>query len=247
MPSIKNDDKSRVIIRPGFYWDRMPAYLFDIDGTLLRSRDRVHASAFAAGVRRVTGLEITLEGVPTAGNTDTAILVEAWRLTGLDASLLVSQAGAIRAAMAEWVSEHQNELDMILMPGVEAALSHLASRNALLGVATGNLEAIGWLKLTRAGLRDWFRLGGFSDSFLIRAEMVANAAEKARQVLAQPEAVVCVVGDTPRDIAAARWAGLPVVAVATGHTSFDELLALQPEVCATTLGDLLAATVGEQR
>lgn len=246
MPSIKDNDKSRVIIRPGFHWDRIPAFLFDIDGTLLRSRDRVHAGAFAEGVRRVTGLELRLEGVSLAGNTDTAILAEAWRLTGLDAGLLTSQAAAIRAAMADWVSEHLDELDMILMPGVEAALSHLASRKALLGVATGNLEAIGWMKLKRAGLREWFRFGGFSDFFPIRAEMVAAAATQARAILAQPEAVVCVVGDTPRDIAAARSAGLPVIAVATGHTSFDDLLALEPEVCASTLGDLLAATAGEQ-
>ena len=29
-----------VAISPGFVWDAQDAYLFDIDGTLLRSRDR---------------------------------------------------------------------------------------------------------------------------------------------------------------------------------------------------------------
>jgi hypothetical protein len=33
-----------------------------------------------------------------------------------------------------------------------------------------------------------------------------------------------------------------VIAVATGRYSFDELLELQPEACATTLADLLAYT-----
>jgi phosphoglycolate phosphatase-like HAD superfamily hydrolase len=51
-----------------------------------------------------------------------------------------------------------------------------------------------------------------------------------------------VVGDTPRDIEAARANFLSVIAVATGHYSFDELLKLQPEVCASSLADLLAAT-----
>jgi phosphoglycolate phosphatase-like HAD superfamily hydrolase len=51
-----------------------------------------------------------------------------------------------------------------------------------------------------------------------------------------------VVGDTPRDIEAARANSLPVIAVATGNTSFDELVQLRPEVCASSLADLLALT-----
>ena len=51
-----------------------------------------------------------------------------------------------------------------------------------------------------------------------------------------------MVGDTPRDIEAARANFLPVIAVATGNYSFDELQKFQPEVCATSLADLLALT-----
>ena len=106
-------------------------------------------------------------------------------------------------------------------------------------MATGNLEMIGWIKIEQAGLREWFRFGGFSDHFPIRSELIAQAARKARE-MAGEQARVCVVGDTPRDIEAARANSLPVIAVATGRYSFDELLALRPEVCATTLADLLA-------
>ena len=49
--------------------------------------------------------------------------------------------------------------------------------------------------------------------------------------------------DTARNtVAAARANSLPVIAVATGHYSYDELLEHRPEVCATTLADLRAAT-----
>ncbi len=34
--------EARIAIEPDFAWDGQDAYLFDIDGTLLRSRDRVH-------------------------------------------------------------------------------------------------------------------------------------------------------------------------------------------------------------
>jgi phosphoglycolate phosphatase-like HAD superfamily hydrolase len=132
-------------------------------------------------------------------------------------------------------------MDLVLMPGVEDTLRHLAGRGALLGLATGNLEMIGWIKVERAGLREWFRFGGFSDKFAVRSELIAHAASKARE-LAGAEAHICVVGDTPRDIAAAHANSLPVIAVATGRYSFDELLADKPEVCATSLADLLART-----
>ena len=76
-------------------------------------------------------------------------------------------------------------------------------KGALLGVATGNLEAIGWIKIEQAGLREWFRFGGFSDHFPMRPELIGQAARKARE-LAGSGCTVCVVGDTPRDIEAAR-------------------------------------------
>ncbi len=241
MQTTSHTGEARVVIEPGFIWDEQDAYLFDIDGTLLRDLDRIHMGSFAPSIQRVTGFELTLDGVPVQGSTDTAILHEAFRQAGIPAEVLEPQLDAILEAMCLKVAEQRGKLRLALMPGIEAALAHLASKGALLGVATGNLEAIGWIKIEQAGLREWFRFGGFSDRFPIRAELVGHAARKARE-LASPEARICVVGDTPRDIEAARANSLPVIAVATGNFSFDALCELRPEVCATSLADLLAKT-----
>jgi phosphoglycolate phosphatase-like HAD superfamily hydrolase len=240
-PSLTQQVAPRIHIQPGFVWDGQDAYLFDIDGTLLRSRDRVHVDSFAASVRRVTGFEVTLAGIVLQGSTDTGILREACNQAGIPPEVLEAHTEAILAAMGKTVAEQRNALDLVLMPGVEQALQHLASLGALLGVATGNLEMIGWIKVETAGLREWFRFGGFSDNFPIRSELVAHAADKAREMIGK-RAHICVVGDTPRDIEAARANSLPVIAVATGRYTFDELLAFEPEVCATTLSDLLLHT-----
>lgn len=240
MQTTQTTQNTRIAVAPGFAWDAQDAYLFDIDGTLLRSRDRIHMDSVAAGVERVTGFEITLAGVSVHGNTDTGILREACAHAGIAPQVLETHVAAIRDAMCQIVAEQRSQLDLYLMPGVQAALDHLARRGALLGVATGNLEAIGWIKIEVAGLREWFKFGGFSDHFPVRSELIGHAARKARE-LAGPNASVCVVGDTPRDIAAARANQLSVIAVATGHFSFDALLEHQPEVCATSLADLMAA------
>ncbi len=233
----------RISVQPDFVWDGQDAYLFDIDGTLTRSRDRIHVESFAASVQRVTGFEITLAGVQLPGNTDTAILREACRQAGIPTREFEARTEAILEAMRAAVAERRHEMDLVRMPGVEEMLRHLARKGALLGVATGNLEAIAWIKIEQAGLREWFRFGGFSDHFPVRAELIGQAARKARE-MAGGEVRVCVVGDTPRDIEAARANSLSVIAVATGRYSFDELLQHQPEVCTSSLADLLALTRG---
>jgi phosphoglycolate phosphatase len=241
--SIQPTGHPQVSLAPGFVWDAQDAYLFDIDGTLLRSRDRIHVDSFVQSVRRITGFEVTLAGITLHGSTDTLILREACRQAGIPEDVLEGQAGAILEAMCASVTEQRHQMDLVRLPGVEDALRHLAGKGALLGVATGNLELIGWVKIEQAGLREWFRFGGFSDNFPVRSELVGHAAQKARE-LAGPDARVCVVGDTPRDIEAAHANSLPVIAVATGRYSFDELHALAPEACATSLAHLLAATQG---
>ena len=241
MLTIPTTNEARVAIEPGFAWDEQDAYLIDIDGTLLRSRDRVHVDAFTTSVQRVTGFEVTLSGILLHGSTDTAILREACHQAGVPAEVLEQSTEAILEAMRHAVAERRHELDLIRMPGVEQVLDYLAKKGALLGVASGNLETIGWIKVEQAGLREWFRFGGFSDSFSVRSELIGHAGVMARE-LASSGAHICVVGDTPRDIEAARANFMSVIAVATGRYSFDELLALRPEVCASTLADLLALT-----
>jgi phosphoglycolate phosphatase len=238
MQTIQQNSQARIAIQPGFLWDRQDAYLFDIDGTLLRSRDRVHFDSMATSVRRVTGFEVNLAGITLHGNTDTAILREACARAAIPSAVIEPSIEAILEAMGQNVLERRQELDPLVMPGVRETLEHLAGTGALLGVATGNLEMIGWIKIEAAGLREWFRFGGFSDHFPVRSDLVGHAAEKARE-LAGGTARICVVGDTPRDIEAARANHLPVIAVATGHFSFDQLLEFGPQVCATSLEDLL--------
>jgi len=232
------DEAARVHLEPGFAWDGQDAYLFDIDGTLLRNRDRVHRESFAVGVERVTGVDLEPYLYLTPGGTDPVILREAFVKAGLDEQILEEQWEAIVEAIHDACQERRSTMEIRIMPGVEAVLAHLEARGAVLAVATGNLEAIGWIKLEETSLRRWFQLGGFSDGFSNRAELVNDAARRARAI-AGMEAQVCVVGDTPRDIEAAHANSLPCIAVATGRFSFDELLGLRPEACATTLAALL--------
>lgn len=232
-------DSPRVYIQNGFVWDRLDAYLFDIDGTLLRSRDRIHYESFFASVRAVMGHELVLDGVTLSGNTDPGILYDAFRLAELDPEHWQPMLEDVLAHMRATVAAQRDQMDLVKMPGVDAMLAYLHGKDAALGIGTGNLESIGWLKLEVLGVRHWFTFGGFADNFPARADMIADAAKQARN-LRGAKAAVCVVGDTPFDIAAAKANSLPTIAVATGHYSFEELMEHQPEVCVSTLSALHA-------
>src|SRR5512134_3571200 len=57
--------------------------LFDIDGTLVRRAGPHHREALVRGIRRITGLETTTEGIPVQGMLDPRILSRMMRRAGL--------------------------------------------------------------------------------------------------------------------------------------------------------------------
>jgi phosphoglycolate phosphatase len=235
----------RVAWRPGPHgslpgWDQYDAYLFDIDGTLLRDPGRVHYNAFSKACLEVLGHSLSLDAVSVAGSTDPRILSDAFAAAGIADERWRPHQKRLLEAICSVVERDAASMQLTIMPGVVEVLRHLAAAGKWLGVATGNLESVGWLKLERTGLRDHFTFGGFSDAHEQRADMIAAAAVKARELAGQNASVV-IVGDTPSDIAAARANRLPAIAVATGHFNFDHLLEHAPEICAESLSALLSA------
>ena len=232
--------QGRVAWRSGTHWTTFEAYLFDIDGTLLRDPGRVHYHAFSKACVEVLGHPLSLEAISVQGSTDPRILRDAFAAAGIADDIWRPHQSRLLQAIVDTVDRDAHQMQIRVMPGVVDTLEKLAAEGKLLGVATGNLEAIGWLKLEHAGLRRWFHFGGFSDAHEERSAMIAAAFAQA-QALRSARATAIVIGDTPADIAAARANNIPVIAVATGHTSFDCLMEHTPDVCAESLSALLLA------
>jgi phosphoglycolate phosphatase-like HAD superfamily hydrolase len=166
------------------------------------------------------------------------ILRDAFAIAGVPEPVWRAQLPAIKDALCRFVEARQNEVCVTVMPQVKDVLQHLRDRGATLGVATGNLQRIGKIKLGRAGLLDYFGFGAWSDEFEFRRDVIASGASKARELAGQG-ATICVVGDTPADVAAARENGLAAIAVATGIYAFDVLLRAGPDLCIHSFADLL--------
>ncbi|HYX52255.1 MAG TPA: HAD hydrolase-like protein [Candidatus Limnocylindrales bacterium] len=233
--------EQRAFVRPGFEWRTAGAYLFDIDGTLLNSRDLVHYNSFTHAMRDVMGVETTINGLALQGNTEPGILRDALRRVGFDDEAIIPKLPELATAMCEYVREHAQQLRPELCPSILELVNELYGRGKLLGVASGNLETIGWLKLERAGVRHMFSFGSFSVPRQSRAEIFAYGIDQARERLGG-SVKVHVIGDTPSDVTAARVVGVPVIALATGIFSYEELLACEPDACFGCGADMLAHT-----
>jgi phosphoglycolate phosphatase-like HAD superfamily hydrolase len=213
----------------GFNWRAFDAYLFDIDGTLLNSRDAVHYEAFLVAMRELYGRAVGLEGVTLHGSTDPLILLAALERAGVSQAEARAALPAVISRMCSEVEARSAELRSELCPAVPRLLTELKAGGKLIGIASGNLERIGWAKLKAAGIAEFFSFGSFSDRNQSRTEIFRWGAQQARQLC--HNARVCFLGDTPADVAAARSCGFPVIAVATGIHSLHELAKSGPEMC----------------
>lgn len=219
-------------------WDAFDAYLFDVDGTLLNCKDAVHYFAFCAALSTIAGRELNLDGVTAHGNTDIGILRDALTLAGIPESNWRPRLREACSSMCSYVERNRDQIKTEALPATKAVLQHLRARGAVLGIATGNLAAIGTLKLESCSLLQYFDFCAFSDGLEYRADVYNRAIEQAR-ALSGPEAAICAIGDTPADIRAARHHGIHVIAVATGIHSREQLSAEQPDLCLSSFSELL--------
>jgi phosphoglycolate phosphatase len=203
---------------------RAVAVLFDIDGTLITTGG-AGAVAWRLAFDELYGIPADIGKYTEAGQTDP----EVGRITFVNvigrepmaaelATLMTKRLAHLPQAVAEAAGYR-------ILPGLPAALDRLVDRGLLLGLTTGNVEAAAHIKLERAGLNRYFSFGGYGSDSNDRGELTKKAIERAGTLLGLPvdPSETVVVGDTPKDVTAALYAGAVAVAVATGHFTRDEL------------------------
>jgi phosphoglycolate phosphatase len=127
-------------------------------------------------------------------------------------------------------------------PGSEAILHRMADDSGVLSsVLTGNIARNAATKLAAFGLDRWLDLetGAYGSDHADRLMLVPIAMSRAaelRDARCGPEQV-WVIGDTPRDLACARAAGVHCLLVGTGKMPADELATLGADAVLDDLSD----------
>jgi HAD superfamily hydrolase (TIGR01509 family) len=199
--------------------------LFDVDETLVHTGGS-GARSWKAAFEKLYGIPADIGEHSSAGETDPQVARATFtavvghdpsddELDRLYAHYLLHLADDIL------VSEQYR-----VLPGVEQTLRALVEAGVMLGLVSGAMEGAARTKLVPANLNRFFIFGTYGSDSPDRAELTKLAIEKAARLHSKlAPSQVCVVGDTPRDIDAAKAAGAVSVGVASGHYSIDEMSA----------------------
>lgn len=204
--------------------------LFDIDGTLVAGATDAHRDALYAALLEVHGVDARTARRPMspAGRTDAEISRALLLDAGVPARRIDERADAVREECSRaYARLCTDDLSRTVLPGVRELLDWLSSRDDIvLGLLTGNYEAVARLKLAKAGIGGYFPSGqgAFGSDAEDRAALPAIARRRAGSLgTPYPRAMTVVIGDTPRDIACAHADDVRCIAVTTGPYTAEAL------------------------
>lgn len=220
----------------------MRLVLFDIDGTLTRG-GAAASLAYARALTEVFGIGPSIREVDCSGRTDREILRLLLGRYGIGDAALAASLERVFALYADYLAEELARTDGFkVLPGVRECLAALDTPEVFLGLVTGNIEPAARLKLAHFDLWRHFRAGAYGSDAEERVRLVELAIARANRLACRtfsPGEVV-MVGDSPRDVFAARPHGARTVAVATGVHDIAALAAVEPDSLLPDLADTKA-------
>ena len=210
---------------------------FDIDNTLIKSSPG-HLSALLAAVKDVYGLETRADVINHHGMTDQEIIIKILGKFSVDEETIRSRLKKCIESMPVKYAEIVKTEDIAILEGVFDLLTRLTQNGFLLGLVTGNLEEIAWIKLKKIGIDHFFKFGGFGSDHINRADLVKIAIQRAEKKYGiGKNTQIFHFGDAPQDMIAGRSAGVEPVGVTTGIFSAAELQSAGASIILPNLND----------
>lgn len=215
----------------------MSLLLFDIDGTLLAPRD-LGRRAFERALEALYPGHPPPPRFPYDGLLDPQIARRTLLAMGLKAGG-VEVSRILESYLGHLADERPPDSKGYLCPGVPAVLREALRRGHTLGVLTGNIRRAALLKLEFFDLGGFFPGGAFGEDAPERAGLVPVALGRVPRPGGGRfgEGETWIVGDSPRDLAAARAASVHCALVATGGTPRSTLASLGSDLLLDDLAD----------
>lgn len=221
----------------------MKIVLFDIDGTLIKAGG-AGARALNHAVEAMTGHRDACASVQLQGATDKANFENAFKAGAGRKPTAKELAGLTRRYVARLPLEVRASVKAekyLKVKGVEKFLLRLAGRkDVLVGLGTGNLKDGAFIKLEPSGLSKHFAFGGYGCDSHHRSVVLRKAVLRASKLLKAPvkEGQVFVIGDTHRDVEAAKEAGYHSGVVLDGFGDRSLIMRSNPELLAKDFSNM---------
>lgn len=214
--------------------------LFDIDGTLTRTRNGY--LPFNEAIFKTFGFAGDIRTVVPDGNTDPLIVKDIFAKAAVEVTVGPAQWQQFTSQLETSYRDHVARGATVIgpLPGADALLRRLALADDFhASVVTGNFEATARVKLQSAGLADYLARGAYASDSEHRPDLPAIAKERHERASGRSisPANCVIVGDTPKDLDCARANGMKCLLVGTGRYPVEELEYWRPDACLADLSD----------
>lgn len=221
--------------------------LFDIDGTLITDGG-ASREAFAIALEEVYGYRGDVGAYDFSGRTDPQIAHMVLR----DADFTEEEVEAdLPSLWKRYIGEMESRAEgrVRALPGVQRLIEALRKhRGIVLALLTGNIEPGARIKLAGPGLNDFFPFGAFGSDSSRRVELppiaVARATAAGHKFTLRD---VVIIGDSIYDVRCGIPHAATTIAIASGKTPAERLIAEKPDHCFKNAEDvegLVEAIVG---
>jgi len=209
------------------------AIAFDLDGTLIDSRGDIVAAVNHALIRT--------HRAPLPGQVVVRFIGDGARALCARAAQLPESAEDVGVLVDHFVEHYlEHPVDFTRWsPGAQECLETFAEEmpDIALGICTNKPRSITEAVLSALGIRTRFRAIVAGGDLPEKKPAPGPLLLLAKGLRATPDSMV-MVGDGPQDIECARRALVRSVAVESGFTTHDRLLAAPPDVMLRSLAEL---------
>jgi phosphoglycolate phosphatase len=214
--------------------------LFDLDGTLTRTQNG--DLPFNEAILETFCVSGDIRSVIPDGNTDPQIVREIFAQANIEREIDNGQWAQFAKNLRRSYSRALREgtTTVRALPGAPELLAALSAKEEFnQGVVTGNFEVTAQMKLEAAGLHSYLCRGAYASDSAHRPDLPRIAKERWELwngKSLRPDRCV-IIGDTPKDLDAARQNDMKCILVGTGRYPLEELQYWRPDGCLPDLTD----------
>ncbi len=210
-------------------------FLFDIDGTLIEL-DKTGRWVYQRAINEVIGENISLENVSWAGTTDIEIIHEIVVSKGFNGRESVRKMREIFEKIKKYF-RILIESEVYKIKSLPYAYETLewCYNNHYTSLLTGNIKEVAYMKISPFKMDRFLPVGAFGDEKKERDMLVNIALERAEKFYKTRFDRLVIVGDSHRDIIAAKRTGINCIITTTGKMTKEELLPYKPDVIIESL------------
>jgi phosphoglycolate phosphatase-like HAD superfamily hydrolase len=213
--------------------------LFDIDGTLVNTGG-AGLKAMKSTVKSILGNEELLKDYSFAGKTDSQIMNDMVRRSGLDDNPETLSKLLEQTYIEKLKTNLKNSGNFRTYPNVNELLDNYQNKEDYeLALLTGNFETGAKLKLEHAGLWKYFKWGVFGNL----SEDRVHLAKDALETITEKEKMVntkniFIIGDTTNDIRCGKAIDATTIAFTSGFEPEEKLRNCSPDFMVSDFSQL---------